>query len=53
MAQELCILSGRKSMKEGKRLAWLNWDLLKNKKMDRQWKHGHLLGGSIGMLLGV
>ena len=46
MAQELCILMCRKMRKEGKRLAWLNRDLLESKKkMHRHWKHGHVPWG--------
>ena len=43
-AQEVSIPKCSKSGKEGKRLAWLNWDLLvkleSKKKMHRQWKQG-------------
>ena len=45
-AQELSIPRRRKSEKEGKRLAWLNWDLLvkleSKKKMHRQCKQGQV-----------
>jgi len=45
-AQERSIPRRRKSEKEGKRLAWLNWDLLvkleSKKKMHRQCKQGQV-----------
>jgi len=41
-ARELFIHRGRKSGKKGRRLAWMNWDLLvkleSKKKMHRKWK---------------
>ena len=44
--QELSIPRCSKSGKEGKRPAWLNWDLLvklkSKKKMHRQWKQGQV-----------
>ena len=45
--QELSISRWRKIGKEGKRAAWLNWDLLiklkSKKKMHRQWKQRQVL----------
>jgi len=45
-AQELSISRCSKSRKEGKRQAWLNWNLLvkwnSKKKMHQQWKRGQV-----------
>ena len=45
-AQELSIRRCSKSRKEGKRLVWLNWDLLvelkSKKKTHGQWKQGQV-----------
>lgn len=54
--QALSIPRCRKSGKEGKKLAWLNWELLikleSKKKRQRQQKQGQLLWMNIRMLLG-